>query len=267
MHYIINVGDAWFAQIPREGNIYARANNLHDTATRCTACHPSSFSTESNLVAHRNGYPIRSKSNMQYVIDRIANSVTPLYGDRRPLLATVHRHPPPGARQAGGDPGGLRARRLGEGNGGLRAVRPVPQGRLGAGGPTSPTTRSTASSRATASSASPGATGEVLTEMARRTGRDDYQARRPKSIARISNGSRPTDLRAETLQDRIHRLYAWWLIDKEKFAEQDQARDGGPARPPECRTAAGTRPIPRQPGPSAVYTTGQIRVHAAPDRA
>src|SRR5947199_355099 len=22
MHYIINVGDAWFAQIPREGNIY-----------------------------------------------------------------------------------------------------------------------------------------------------------------------------------------------------------------------------------------------------
>ena len=25
MHYIINVGDAWFAQIPREGNIYVRA--------------------------------------------------------------------------------------------------------------------------------------------------------------------------------------------------------------------------------------------------
>ena len=81
MHYIINVGDAWFAQVPREGNIYVRADNLHDTATRCTACHPSSFSTEANLVAHRNGYPIRSKSNFQYVIDRLYNSPTPLYGN------------------------------------------------------------------------------------------------------------------------------------------------------------------------------------------
>ena len=71
MHYIINVGDAWFAQVPREGNIFIRADNIHDTATRCTACHPSSFSTEANLVAHRNGYPIRSKSNFQYVIDRL----------------------------------------------------------------------------------------------------------------------------------------------------------------------------------------------------
>ena len=25
MHYIINVGDAWFAQVPREGNIYVRS--------------------------------------------------------------------------------------------------------------------------------------------------------------------------------------------------------------------------------------------------
>ena len=81
MHYIMNVGDAWFAQVPREGNIYVRAGNMHDTATRCTACHPSSFSTEANLVAHRNGYPIRSKSNFQYVIDRLYNSITPLYGD------------------------------------------------------------------------------------------------------------------------------------------------------------------------------------------
>src|SRR4029078_4444230 len=80
MHYIINVGDAWFAQIPREGNIYVRANNLHDTAPRCTACHPSSFSTEANLVAHRNGYPIRSKENYQYVITRLYNSIAPLYG-------------------------------------------------------------------------------------------------------------------------------------------------------------------------------------------
>ena len=57
--YLLEVGDAWFAQIPREGNIFVRSSNLHDTATRCTACHPSSFSTEANLVAHQNGYPIR----------------------------------------------------------------------------------------------------------------------------------------------------------------------------------------------------------------
>ena len=81
MHYIMNVGDAWFAQVPREGNIYVRSGNMHDTATRCTACHPSSFSTEANLTAHRNGYEIRSKSNFQYVIDRLYNSNTPLYGD------------------------------------------------------------------------------------------------------------------------------------------------------------------------------------------
>ena len=81
MHYIMNVGDAWFAQVPRAGNIFIRSDNIHDTGTRCTACHASSFSTEANLAAHRNGYPIRSKSDFQYVIDRIANSMTPLYGD------------------------------------------------------------------------------------------------------------------------------------------------------------------------------------------
>ena len=39
MHYIMNVGDAWFAQVPRAGNIFIRADNIHDTGTRCTACH------------------------------------------------------------------------------------------------------------------------------------------------------------------------------------------------------------------------------------
>ena len=64
----------------RAGNIFIRSDTIHDTGTRCTACHAASFSTEANLAAHRFGYPIRSKSNFQYVIDRIASSVTPLYG-------------------------------------------------------------------------------------------------------------------------------------------------------------------------------------------
>src|SRR5262245_36969541 len=70
MQYIMNVGDAWFAQTPREGAIYRRVQNLHETAIRCTACHPSVFSTESNLFAHHNGYPIRSKENFWYVVTR-----------------------------------------------------------------------------------------------------------------------------------------------------------------------------------------------------
>ena len=78
--YIMDVGDAWFAQVPREGNIYRRVQNMHETALRCTACHPAVFSTEANLVAHRNGYPIPSKSNFRYVVERIYNSIAPFYG-------------------------------------------------------------------------------------------------------------------------------------------------------------------------------------------
>ena len=90
-----NVGDAWFAQIPREGNLFVRSGNLHDTATRCTACHASSFPTEAALVGQANGYPIRSKASMQYLMDRLANSPTPLYGEDGLNLAAVHRHPAP----------------------------------------------------------------------------------------------------------------------------------------------------------------------------
>jgi hypothetical protein len=80
LRYIMDVGDAWFAQIPREGNIYRRVQNMHETAMRCTACHPAVFSTEPNLVAHRNGYDIPSKANFRYVVERIYNSITPFYG-------------------------------------------------------------------------------------------------------------------------------------------------------------------------------------------
>ncbi len=116
MHYIINVGDAWFAQVPREGNIYVRAANMHDTATRCTACHPSSFSTEANLVAHRNGYPIRSKSNFQYVIDRLYNSITPLYGNDGLYWQRFIGDPAPGPGEARGHSARFRAAGVGRAN-------------------------------------------------------------------------------------------------------------------------------------------------------
>lgn len=79
-HYIMNVGDAWVAQVPREGNIYRRVQNMHDTSLRCTACHPSIFSTEAVLTAKKAGYAIEAKSNLRYVVDRIYNGPTPMYG-------------------------------------------------------------------------------------------------------------------------------------------------------------------------------------------
>jgi HEAT repeat protein len=79
-HYIMNVGDAWVAQVPREGNIYRRIQNMHDSTTKCTACHPSIFSTEAVLTAKKNGYPIEAKSNFRYVVDRIYNGPVKLYG-------------------------------------------------------------------------------------------------------------------------------------------------------------------------------------------
>jgi hypothetical protein len=79
-HYIMNVGDAWVAQVPREGNIYRRVENLHDSTLRCTACHPSIFSTEAVLTSVKAGYPIEAKSQFRYVVDRIYNGPTPLYG-------------------------------------------------------------------------------------------------------------------------------------------------------------------------------------------
>ncbi len=81
LRYVMDVGDAWFAQIPREGNIYKRVQNMHETAMRCTACHPSVFSTEPQFIAHQNGYPIQSKTNFRYVVERIYNSITPFYGE------------------------------------------------------------------------------------------------------------------------------------------------------------------------------------------
>ena len=159
MHYIMNVGDAWFAQVPREGNIYVRANNMHDTATRCTACHPSSFSTEANLVAHRNGYPIRSKSNFQYVIDRLYNSITPLYGDDGLYWQRFIAIP----LQAQGKQGSIlldfEREVSGQETKTIERFGPFLATGVGVAATTCRRTSSTASSRSTASLASPGATG------------------------------------------------------------------------------------------------------------
>lgn len=81
MHYMLGIGDAWLAQIPRLGSRHRRSIMLHDEAQRCTACHPTVFPLESNLTAFRNGYPIRAKSQFRYLMERVYNAPTPLYGN------------------------------------------------------------------------------------------------------------------------------------------------------------------------------------------
>ena len=223
MHYIINVGDAWFAQVPREGNIYVRADNLHDTATRCTACHPSVFSTEANLVAHRNGYPIRSKSNFQYVIDRLYNSPTPLYGDDGLYWQRFIAIP----LQAQGKQGGIL----------LDFEKQVSQQPTKTVERFAPFLQKAWESRRDLPADEVNGVipldskfgfawrdRRVLDDLARRTGRADYA----NAAARIAEilGERAADRRVESLQDRIHRLYAWWLIDPAKFANKIRRETG-----------------------------------------
>jgi hypothetical protein len=253
MHYIINVGDAWFAQVPREGNIFIRAENIHDTGTRCTACHPSSFSTEANLVAHRNGYPIVSKSNFQYVMDRITNSMTPLYGDDGLYWQRFIAIP----LQAQGKQGGILADFEREVSG---RQSPIVE-RFG------PFLKAAWESRRDLPPDEQNGVvpldskfglawrdWRVLSEIARRTGNATY-AQAAANIARIL-GERSADKRIETLQDRIHRLYAWRLIDRDRFADKIRRETGAliALQNPD----GGWHETDAQPGPSAVYTTGQL---------
>ncbi len=254
MHYIMNVGDAWFAQIPREGNRYVRAANLHETATRCTACHASSFSTEANLVAHRNGYPIRSKSAFQYVVDRLYHSPTPLYGNDGLYWQRFIAIP----LESQGRQGGILLDFERQISGKPTAVA----GRFG------PFLRAAWESRADLPEDEFNGVipldskfgfawrdWRVLDELARRTGRADYRRAADRIAAMI--GERASDLRAAGMQDRIHRLHAWWLIDREKFANKIRRETGRLLR---FQNTDGGWPEggEDEPGPSAVYTTGQL---------
>ncbi len=253
MHYILNAGDAWFAQIPREGNRFVRSKNLHETATRCTACHASSFSTEANLVAHKNGYPIRSKAAMQYLMDRLANSPTPLYGETGLYWQRFIAIP----LQSQGLQGGL----LLDFEDRVSGQPAHATERFG------PFLKAAWEDRTTLPDDEHNGVipldskfefawrdREVLRALARRTGRDDY-ARAADRIAGILS-QRAADRRAESLQDRIHRLHAWWLIDPQKFAGKIRRETG--ALIALQNNDGGWNEVDTGPGPSALYTTGQL---------
>ena len=253
MHYIMNVGDAWFAQIPREGNIYLRSDNLHDTATRCTACHPSSFSTEANLVAHRNGYQIRSKSSFQYVIDRLYNSITPLYGDQGLYWQRFIAIP----LQSQGKQGGIlldyeqqishRQTKTVERFGPFlqrawESRNSLPADELNGVLPLD------------SKFGFAWRDWRVLKELSERTGHLGF-AKAANQISSIVS-ERAADRRIETLQDRIHRLHAWWLIDKAAFENKIKRETSALLRLQNAD--GGWHHSDTGPGPSAVYTTGQL---------
>jgi hypothetical protein len=253
MHYIMNVGDAWFAQIPREGNIFVRSGNLHDTATRCTACHPSSFSTEANLVAHRNGYPIRSKSNFQYVIDRLYNSITPLYGSDGLYWQRFIAIP----LQSQGKQGGILLDFEREVAGSQTKIveRFGPFLEKAWGWRTElPPDEQNGVIPVDSKFGFAWRDWRVLSELAERSRRDDF-AQAAAKIATII-GERAADRRVESLQDRIHRLYAWWLFDRVKHANKIKRETG--ALIYLQNADGGWHESNSGPGSSAVYTTGQL---------
>jgi HEAT repeat protein len=253
MQYIMNVGDAWFAQVPREGNIFVRSSSMHDTAIRCTACHPSSFSTEANLVAHRNGYPIRSKSSFQYVIDRLYNSITPLYGDDGLYWQRFIAIP----LQAQGKQGGILLDFEREISG--RQTKTIERfgpflERAWGSRHDLPPDELNGVVPLDSKFGFAWRDWRVLSELAARTGRADFG----KSAANITTimGEREADKRVENLQDRIHRLYAWWLFDKTKHASKIKRETG--AILSLQNADGGWHETDTGPGSSAVYTTGQF---------
>ena len=253
LDYLLQVGDAWFAQVPREGNIFVRSSNLHDTATRCTACHASSFPTEAGLVAHRAGYPIRARSSMLYLMDRIANSPTPLYGGDGLYWQRFIAIP----LQAQGKQGGIlldyERQVLGRETPEFERFGPFLKGAW-LGRRSMPADEVNGVVPLDSKFGLAWRDWRVLTEMTRRTGQVRY-AQAADAIADLL-GDPSTDRSVETLQDRIHRLYAWGLVDKVQFADRIKAE--AEALLALQNTDGGWHELGRNPGPSADYTTGQL---------
>ena len=104
MHYIINVGDAWFAQVPREGNIFVRADNMHDTGHALHRLPPVELLDrgQPGRPPQRLSDPLQVELPVRDRPDRQLDHAA--LRRRRPLLAAVHRDPAPGPGQAGGHP-------------------------------------------------------------------------------------------------------------------------------------------------------------------
>ena len=80
MDYIVRKGDSWHANVPRNGYVALRTTNPVQETRLCIACHPTHFSTRAEMVAFENGYPVRARSSLQFLIERLSNNPRPLYG-------------------------------------------------------------------------------------------------------------------------------------------------------------------------------------------
>ena len=80
MDYIVRKGDSWHANVPRKGSVALRNSNPLQETRLCIACHPTHFSTRSELIAVDNGYPVRARASLQFLTERLANNPRPIYG-------------------------------------------------------------------------------------------------------------------------------------------------------------------------------------------
>lgn len=252
LHYLLNVGDAWFAQIPRGGNRYVRSDTLHETATRCTACHASVFPLEAALTANESGYAIPAPAAFQYLIERLYNSATPLYGD-----PTIHWQ-----RYIG-----IPLQSQGLGSSVLmdfeRQLSGFEQPSFRRFGPfiraawahreTLPDDESNAVIPLESKFELAWRAWRLLREMGRRTGDGSYEEVASK-VERLLTSDR-SDERVETFQDRLHRLYGWSLIRPESMHTRIQREIAGILE--RQNPDGGWHEEDARSGPSSVYATGQ----------
>ncbi|WP_165063838.1 HEAT repeat domain-containing protein [Paludisphaera rhizosphaerae] len=252
LRYILNAGDAWLSQVPREGNRFVRSANLHETSLRCTGCHATSFPAEAALAALRSGYEIEDRAALQAMIDRIADGPAPLYGDAE-LCWQRYIATPLEAQGAQGtvlldfdrEVAGTETRAL-------ERFGPFLREAWGSRTALPEDEHNVVPTESKFGLAWKG--WWVLSELARRTGRDEY-AKAAQNIAAVLN-SRAADRKVESLQDRIHRLVAWSLIDGAANANKIRRETG--ALLALQNADGGWHESDARPGPSAVYITGQM---------
>ncbi len=80
MDFLVNLGDAWHANMPRRGAVAMRNTMTHPEAQSCIACHPTQFTTRGYLTAVKNGYPNSRRYPLDFLLTRLENNPRPLYG-------------------------------------------------------------------------------------------------------------------------------------------------------------------------------------------
>ena len=80
MSYLVRLGDAWHANMPRRGAVALRSTMPHAETQSCIACHPTQFTARAYLTAVKTGYPATERPAIDFLLDRLRNNPRPLYG-------------------------------------------------------------------------------------------------------------------------------------------------------------------------------------------